>query len=189
MKTQSDRRYIDVMEMGVGASGETVPPFDFEAFYADALPIVYGYVLRLCGGDHERTRDLTQDTWLKLVDELDRGHTEKANLGWLVAVARSRFLDAWRSDQRRERNLRLAWYERVSRDVVAPELDATPDTDELLTHLAHLQPEYRIAMTLRYIDGLPIPEVGRLMGRTTTATYSLLARARTELKSRAGVQS
>ena len=43
-------------------------------------------------------------------------------------------------------------------------------------------------MTLRYIDELPIAEVSRLMGRTTKATYSLLARARNELKTRAGGQ-
>jgi DNA-directed RNA polymerase specialized sigma24 family protein len=41
-------------------------------------------------------------------------------------------------------------------------------------------------MTLHYVDGLPVSEVGTLMGRSTPATYSLLARARGELRTRLG---
>jgi len=46
-------------------------------------------LLRLCGGDHDKTRDLTQDTWLKLVDELNRGRLDRADERWMIAVARS----------------------------------------------------------------------------------------------------
>jgi RNA polymerase sigma-70 factor (ECF subfamily) len=34
-------------------------------------------------------------------------------------------------------------------------------------------------LTLRYLDGLPVPEVARALGRTVPATESLLTRART----------
>ena len=59
------------MEMGVEAQRDEASAFDFDSFYEAALPIVYGYLLRLCGGNHDRTRDLTQDTWLDspLTDE------------------------------------------------------------------------------------------------------------------------
>jgi DNA-directed RNA polymerase specialized sigma24 family protein len=40
-------------------------------------------------------------------------------------------------------------------------------------------------LTLRYIDGLTVPEIADLIARTTTATYSLLARARDDLRLRA----
>jgi DNA-directed RNA polymerase specialized sigma24 family protein len=56
---------MGVVEIGVGPGRGVVPAFDFDGFYETALPIVYGYLLRLCGGDHDRTRDLTQDTWVK----------------------------------------------------------------------------------------------------------------------------
>jgi hypothetical protein len=36
----------------------------------------------LCGGDHDKTRDLTQDTWVKLVDELNRGHLDRVDVRW-----------------------------------------------------------------------------------------------------------
>jgi RNA polymerase sigma-70 factor (ECF subfamily) len=170
------------MEIGVGSNREAVPPFDFDAFYDASLPIVYGYLLRLCGGDHDKTRDLTQDTWVKLVDELNRGHLDKVDMRWLITVARSRFLDSWRREQRRERDLRLVWFDRRSEG----EADVAPDAGQLVAHLAHLSSEHRVAMTLHYVDELPVSEVGKLMGRSTPATYSLLARARRELRTRIG---
>jgi RNA polymerase sigma factor (sigma-70 family) len=171
---------MGVMETGVEPSRDAVPPFDFDAFYDASLPIVYGYLLRLCGGDHDKTRDLTQDTWVKLVDELNRGHLDKVDVRWLITVARSRFLDSWRRDRRRQRDLRLVWFNRGSE----AEQEVEPEAGQLVEHLAHLSSEHRVAMTLHYVDGLPVSEVGTLMGRSTPATYSLLARARGELRTR-----
>jgi RNA polymerase sigma factor (sigma-70 family) len=72
---------------------------EFQAFYGEHLPSVYGYVLRLCAGDKALAEDLTQDVWLRLVDELRRGHHQRADIRWLITVARSRFID----DARRQR--------------------------------------------------------------------------------------
>ena len=44
--------------------------------------------------------------------------------------------------------------------------------------LARLGPHHRAALTLRYVDGLPVPEVAELLGRTVHATEALLVRAR-----------
>ena len=44
--------------------------------------------------------------------------------------------------------------------------------------LASLGPHHRAALTLRYADGLPVPEVAEHLGRTVHATEALLVRAR-----------
>ena len=44
--------------------------------------------------------------------------------------------------------------------------------------LAGLGPHHRLALTLRYLDGLPVPEVAQLLDRTVHATEALLVRAR-----------
>jgi hypothetical protein len=62
----------------------------FDEFYEQALPVVYGYLLRLCGGDREQEWDLTQDSWVTVVDRLAQGQTDKATVGFLLSVARSR---------------------------------------------------------------------------------------------------
>ncbi len=41
-----------------------------------------------------------------------------------------------------------------------------------------LGPHHRGALTLRYLDGLPVPEVAEQLGRTVHATEALLVRAR-----------
>ncbi len=39
-------------------------------------------------------------------------------------------------------------------------------------------PHHQAALTLRYLDGLPVPEVARHLGRSLHATEALLVRAR-----------
>ncbi len=41
-----------------------------------------------------------------------------------------------------------------------------------------LGPHHRVALTLRYVDGLSVPEVAEILGRTVHATEALLVRAR-----------
>ena len=147
---------------------------EFRAFYREHLPAVYGYLLRLCAGDAAMAEDLTQDVWLRLVDELRKGRRERADVRWLITVARSRFIDDAR---RQELGVRkLAVLRRVSDDQ-----PATTGT-EVLDHLADLRPLHRAVLVLRYVDDLPVPEVAAAIGREVTATNSLLARARAELR-------
>ena len=61
----------------------------FDAFYDRALPVVYGYLLRLCGGDRDDAWDLTQESWIAVVDRLAQGQTDKATIGFLLSVARA----------------------------------------------------------------------------------------------------
>ncbi|MEO8264612.1 MAG: sigma-70 family RNA polymerase sigma factor [Ilumatobacteraceae bacterium] len=154
----------------------------FEAFYRRNLPVVYGYLLRLCGGRTDRAQDLTQDTWLSFVDHQRAGHGEVADVRWLITVARSRYIDLWRRQRRLDHNLGLAWASERSGDV--PDA-GEPTQTELCDHLASLNTDHRLVLTLRYIDGFSVPEVASLIDRTTTATYSLLARARHDLRLRA----
>ena len=62
----------------------------FDEFYDRALPVVYGYLLRLCGGDADEAWDLTQDSWIVVLDRLADGQAAKATIGYLLSVARSR---------------------------------------------------------------------------------------------------
>ncbi len=44
--------------------------------------------------------------------------------------------------------------------------------------LAALAPQQRLALTLRYLDGLPVVQVATSLGRTLHATEALLVRSR-----------
>jgi RNA polymerase sigma-70 factor (ECF subfamily) len=151
----------------------------FDAFYTRNLPIVYGYALRLCGGEVERAQDLAQEAWVAFVDEARSGSADRLDVRWLVTVVRNRHVDNWRRARRLESKLGLVW--NTSRDDDADELVTR---QQVVDRLIELEDDHRVVLALRYIDGLPVDEIATTISRTTTATYSLLARAREELRRR-----
>ncbi len=149
----------------------------FDDFYDRAVPVVYGYLLRLCGGDREEAWDLTQDSWVTVVDRLAQGQTETATVGFLLSIARSLYLDSWRRQRRLQRKLRLVWA--GTRDTEPAELSA----GKVLDHLSVCSAEHRVVLMLAYVDDIPMNEVAQMLGSSVSSTYSLLARARSELRS------
>ena len=149
----------------------------FDEFYDRAMPVVYGYLLRLCGGDREKAWDLTQDSWVTVVDRIARGQTDKATVGFLLSVARSRYLDSWRRERRLQRKLRLVWA--GARETESAELSA----GKVLEYLSVCSDEHRVVLMLAYVDGVPVAEIAEMLGSSVSSTYSLLARARDELRS------
>jgi RNA polymerase sigma factor (sigma-70 family) len=148
----------------------------FDEFYDSALPVVFGYLLRLCGGDRDQAWDLTQDTWVLVVDRLAHGQTDKATVGFLLSVARSRYLDAWRRQRRLQRKLRLVWA--AAREQEGPDVSLA----NVLDHLSACSDEHRVVLMLAYVDDMPVAEIAELLGSSVSSTYALLARARNELR-------
>lgn len=56
------------------------------------------------------------------------------------------------------------------------------DTEAAYAALGCLNEHQRAALTLRYLDGLPVAEVAAHLGRSLTATETLLVRARAALR-------
>jgi RNA polymerase sigma-70 factor, ECF subfamily len=92
---------------------------------------------------------------------------------WLIGTARHKLVDHWRRREREERGLRL-----IDGDVTEDPWDAELDALRTAEVLDHLTPAHRAALTLRYLDDLPVPQVAALLGRTLHATEALLVRAR-----------
>lgn len=134
--------------------------------YDEALPQVYGYLLSRCG-HRALAEDLTAETFLAAVKAPD------VSVPWLIGVARHKLVDHWRRQAREERSLALVG----EPDDVTWE-DCVLDAVHARAVLARLGPHHRAALTLRYLDGLPVPEVARLLDRTLHATEALLVRAR-----------
>lgn len=161
------------------ADADSLATFDgsFDEFYERALPVVYGYLLRLCGGNREDAWDLIQDSWVTVVDHLAQGDTDKATVGFLLSVARSRYLDTWRRQQRLQRKLRMVWA--AARDPESGDLSA----EAVLEHLSDCSDRHRLVLMLAYVDGMPVADIAGMLGSSVSSTYSLLARARDELRS------
>jgi RNA polymerase sigma-70 factor (ECF subfamily) len=144
------------------------------AIYDRAVPEVYGYLLPRCP-NRTTAEDLTAETFLAAVSAVQRDAVPHMTVAWLVGVARHKLVDHWRRQAREERKLRA-----VESGTVEAE---DPWDRHLDAHRAHdvlgrIAPQFRAALTLRYLDGLSVPEVADLLGRTVTATEALLVRAK-----------
>jgi RNA polymerase sigma-70 factor (ECF subfamily) len=125
--------------------------------------------------DVQIAEDLAADTFLAAVSGVRRGTVAELTVAWLVAVARNKLVDHWRRQEREERKLRLVHDEG---DDVSDEWDVHLDAAIAHGVLAGLGAHHRAALSLRYLDGLSVPEVADALGRTVHATEALLVRAR-----------
>jgi RNA polymerase sigma-70 factor (ECF subfamily) len=145
--------------------------------YDPALPQVYGYLLRRCGR-RETAEDLTAETFLAAAAAVQRRDPPPVDVGWLIGVARHKLADHWRRQAREERGLRAVAADPSDQPAADDPWDAHLDALRADETLAALAPQHRLALTLRYLDDLPVPEVADLLGRTVHATEALLVRAR-----------
>jgi len=143
-------------------------------FYERTVGDVYRYASRLTGGDQSGTADLVQEVYLTLIRQVRSGRSQPVDIGWAITTCRSRFVDEHR---RRDRRARLF----ANRDERSSE-PLYEGVSEATAALAGLPEAQRLAVVLRYVDDLSVPEVAELIGRSVHATESLLARARSTLR-------
>jgi RNA polymerase sigma-70 factor (ECF subfamily) len=148
------------------------------AIYRVALPQVYGYLLPRCGSVVV-AEDLTADTFMAAVDAARRRPAREVTVGWLIGVARHKLVDHWRGQERERRALAAIGRDRA--DSVDP-WNEVLDAEAALVALAQLSGPQRAALTLRYLDALPVADVAEHLDRSLHATETLLVRARAALR-------
>lgn len=152
------------------------------ALYDRALPEVYGYLLHRCG-DVPLAEDLTAETFLAAVDATRGPAGVEPTVAWLIGTARHKLADHWRWKAREQRRLQAVAAEPVESD---DPWDARLDVLRAREVLAQLGDHHRAALVLRYVDGLPVPQVAEVMGRSVHATEALLVRARRAFRTEYG---
>jgi RNA polymerase sigma-70 factor (ECF subfamily) len=156
---------------------------EFRAWYEAALPRVYGYLLARCGRDRELAEELTQQTFVAAIGARG-GPAGDDPLAWVIGIARHRLVDHFRAVERRERGF-LRLVSRSSASAVTW-LGESEREGLLVAALQRLPAAQRAAVTLRYVDDLPVREVAALLGRSEGAVESLLSRGREALRRATG---
>jgi len=179
------------------ASGAVDSPGTKPGFAEEALPhldAVYRFALRLSGSPDE-AEDLVQETFLRAFrswDQYTRGTKAKS---WLFTICRNVFL------RRREREKR---HVEIVQETVAPStggggpvnpmwasvagvdpegrfFDSIVD-EQILEAIAELPEEYRTAVVLSDLEGLPYAEIAETMGVPVGTVKSRLFRGRRRLQ-------
>lgn len=167
---------------GVVSGAALSDPAIFDAFYKEALPVVYGYFLRRTGGSPSLAEDLTQETFLSAVRQIGKGTRVDAPMPWLIGIARHRLVDHYRTAAAEERRYRPIDSAAVELADDRDDFAVVLDRQQAIAALDALPASQRLAISLRYLDGLSVPEIAREISRSVHAVESLLARGRATFK-------
>jgi len=146
------------------------------AMYERALPQVYGYLSSRTSSPTV-AEDLTSETFLAAADAVKRNAVPDLTVAWLITVARNKLVDHWRREERDERR-KFQLLESPVDEGDDDEADERFERARVHAVLGELGAHHRAALTLRYLDGLSVPDVADHLGRTVHATEALLVRAR-----------
>ncbi len=153
----------------------------FIEFYRGAFAEVYAYVYQRCGGIASVAEDLTQETFLAAVRAVNGGNVAGLDLPWVIGIARHKLVDHYRRREREERRLSVLVRQEVTEP---PEPDNEVVRERALSALDAMPAVQRAALVLRYLDGLSVPEIAAILGKSVQATESILARGRSTFRRR-----
>ena len=169
----SDRELADRV---VSSGDETA----FQALYLRHSRRVYGFLLRLTGGDAVEAEDLMQETWLKAARGLARFEWKSAFLSWLMGIALNQFRELARRNGRRITTVEGEWD--VPREAAEPGCRI-----DLERALALLPPGFRTVLVLHDVEGFTHLEIGERLGISDGTSKSQLHEARRAMRRLLGV--
>jgi RNA polymerase sigma-70 factor (ECF subfamily) len=155
-----------------------------EQVYRDERAAVLGTITRRLGGDLALAEDVVQDAFVAAAVEWHRRGVPERPGAWLTTTAWRKALDRLRHD----RVAAARAPELVQAVSYDPELDfdrSSVDDDQLrmLFMCCHpaLGPDVRMALTLRSVAGLSVPEIARAFLSSESAMERRLVRARRKI--------
>lgn len=141
---------------------------------------VHRVVFRLCGGDEEMARDLTQDTFIRVFGKLSSFRGESAFATWVHRIAVTVTLNGLRKERRLKRG---ADDLDVANDLPAPSDNSDPDLRERLrVAIEALPPGSRASVILHDIEGYTHAEIGEMLGIAEGTSKARLFDARSRLR-------
>ena len=145
-----------------------------DAYYADTLRVAF---VVACG-DGEVAQDAVQAAWTIAWRKLGSVRDPARVRGWLVAVAAN---EARRQVRRRHPG-RVVELRLDSIDPLGVDPAGLIDRVDLVNALAHLRPEDRALLAMRYVAGLDSTELGERLGMSASGTRARLARVLRRLR-------
>ncbi len=158
----------------------------FLTLYDQHVEQVYRYHLARIGCPAE-AEDLTAETFRAALEAYGRLRPGEPPAAWLFGIARHKLLDHLRRVYRREK--RLLPLEAVHTQAAPGPLpeDAAAahlEQERITAALSQLSGERGEALALHYYGGLPLVEVGHLLGKSEEAAKKLVQRGLAELRER-----
>ena len=168
----------------------------FEQLVEERSGEIYGLLFRLTENGEE-ARDLTQETFLRAFQSIDRFRGEADLRTWIYRIAINQARNRWRWWRRRRRDATVSLDAAVgnsSHPLAATLMDAGADPEQqtlanerevaLRSALRKLGRSYRETVILRDIEGFTYEEIAETLEINVGTVKSRLARGRQELRRR-----
>ncbi|HKR00477.1 MAG TPA: sigma-70 family RNA polymerase sigma factor [Pyrinomonadaceae bacterium] len=170
----------------------------FDRLVQERSSDVYALLYRLTE-DPEEARDLTQETFLRIFQSIDRFRGDADLKTWIYRIAINQARNRWRWWRRRKRDVTLSLDAEGGHDeqpLKARLRDAAADPEqETLAHeretalrkaLLSLGRSYREVVVLRDVEGLSYEEIAATLEISSGTVKSRLSRGRQELRRKLG---
>jgi RNA polymerase sigma-70 factor (ECF subfamily) len=150
---------------------------------------VYAKALAL-SGDNEEAQELTQETFVRAMQNLPRLKQPERFGGWLGGITSTLAKDVRRKAAREKRHMRNAAHQRPLTDDVAPDAalalrESSQRRNALLLDLVNTLPEsVRIALDLRFRRDLSYAQIAKEMGVPQSTVRGLLHRGTKALRTK-----
>jgi RNA polymerase sigma-70 factor (ECF subfamily) len=157
---------------------------------------VFSLIYRLVR-DREKAEDLAQDTFIKVLNALDRYDPSFKFSSWIFKIAHNTALDQLRKKQPETLSLDGSPHARTADEIEASTFSAISsdeNPEEYTSHremgeeiekaLAGVRVEYRTAIILWHVEGRPYEEIAEIMGVPLGTVKTYIHRARNELRQR-----
>ncbi len=155
---------------------------------------VFSLIYRLVR-DREKAEDLAQETFIKVLNALDRYDPSYKFSSWIFKIAHNTSLDHLRKKEPQTLSLEGSPHAETAADAESTAIQAlsTEETPEdyaasrelgatLEKAIGKLRPEYRTAIVMCHVEGRPYEEIAEIMGVPLGTIKTYIHRARNELK-------
>ena len=174
---ESDESLLERLRAGESAAGETLV-----GRYTSAL---LRYLQRITGSNH-LAEELHQQTWLSVLDHLDRFDPSSSSGGfkaWVFRIATNKANDLWRS-RGREKNAKDGL--KLVTDEQAPHagtrIEGNEQVAKLLDAIRQLPENQREVLLLRYYSDLKFVEIAQMLGCPLNTALGRMHKAMLKLK-------
>ncbi len=155
---------------------------------------VFSLIFRMVR-DRETSEDLAQDTFIKVLNHIDRYRPEFKLSSWLFKIANNVAIDHLRKRQLDTVSIdgsphaaSASEVEATSFDVVSPgenaldEMQSRELGSSIETAIARLRPEYRACILLRHVEGRSYEEIAATLDLPLGTVKTYIHRARHQLR-------
>ncbi len=145
--------------------------------------------------NREKSEDLAQETFIKVLNALDRYDPSYKFSSWIFKIANNTALDALRRKEPQTLSLQGSPHASTAEEAEASSLtavsgDETPEEYaenrelgvQIEMAMEKLRPEYRTAIVLWHMEARPYDEIAEIMGLPLGTVKTYIHRARNELR-------